>query len=74
MGIIKLLLDRGANIEAKDSSGFTPLWFAKVQGDAKMIGLLIQYGTGPEDTSKEPQRQYTTTAIINEKEYPCWMP
>ncbi|KAI1367088.1 hypothetical protein F5Y08DRAFT_299380 [Xylaria arbuscula] len=43
-GIVKLLLDRGADIDCKDWRGQTALSFAAEKGHAKVVQLLIEKG------------------------------
>jgi ankyrin repeat protein len=42
--IVKLLLAAGADKDAKDQQGFTPLFFATMGGNTKCIGVLINAG------------------------------
>ena len=46
LSTIRLLLDRGADIEAKDPSEQTPLHIAASRGDQAAIGLLLDRGAG----------------------------
>jgi ankyrin repeat protein len=41
---VELLITRGANIEAKDIDGHTPLWWAKKEGYTEIIELLRKHG------------------------------
>ncbi|KAK7495784.1 hypothetical protein BaRGS_00013004, partial [Batillaria attramentaria] len=40
--MVRILLDRGADVNAKDVFGSTPLHIASESGDAKVAGLLIE--------------------------------
>jgi ankyrin repeat protein len=42
--VIKLLLEKGADLESKDFSGQTPLSWAAVQGHETVIKLLLEAG------------------------------
>ena len=44
MTIARTLLELGAEIDAKDMRGFTPLMFAAFNGDVKLAKLLVQMG------------------------------
>jgi ankyrin repeat protein len=37
---VQLLLDKGANVEAKDKDGLTPLWCAAAQSHETVVRLL----------------------------------
>jgi ankyrin repeat protein len=42
--VVKLLLDKGANINAKDAGGHTTLWWAIHNGDTEVARLLQARG------------------------------
>ena len=42
--IVKLLLDRGADVNAKDSYGWTPLLYAAAHGKNEIVKLLLDRG------------------------------
>jgi ankyrin repeat protein len=42
--IIKILLDAGAEVNAKDKGGYTALVWATENGHADIAGLLKQFG------------------------------
>jgi ankyrin repeat protein len=42
--VVRLLLDEGVNVNAKTSSGRTPLDDAKEKGKKEVVKLLIQAG------------------------------
>ena len=44
MACLKLLRDAGANLEATDDVGYTPLHHSAVRADVDMVSLLIQAG------------------------------
>uniref|UniRef100_H2ZYW4 Uncharacterized protein n=1 Tax=Latimeria chalumnae TaxID=7897 RepID=H2ZYW4_LATCH len=45
---IKLLLDRGANVNCQDDSGRTALSFACEKGSLEVVKLLVQYNADPD--------------------------
>lgn len=42
--LVKLFLDKGANIEAKDIYGCTPLWISASNGHQGIVSLLLEKG------------------------------
>ncbi len=42
--MVKLLIERGANVESKDAAGETPLHFAVANGRAKCVAELLRSG------------------------------
>jgi hypothetical protein len=71
--VIKLLLDRGANVNAVDKGGFTPLHFAAERGVVEIVTMLLEKGAKPdvktdlgqkpiECTKKESIRKLITAA------------
>ena len=65
--VVKLLIDRGANVNAKSRPGETPLSIAKLRGNTPIVDLLIRAGATSSDTAK-PQlrtvRANTTQAAV----------
>jgi len=53
--VVKLLLDRGANVNAQDSNGFTALHFAVYDSNIPVIKILIEYGA---DVNIIPDKPY----------------
>ena len=51
--IVKLLLNKGANVNAKEQSGMTALMNAAAFGDAEMVKLLIDKGADIHTTNNE---------------------
>ena len=45
--VATVLLKNGANVNAKDSDGYTPLSVAKKKGHARMVELLKANGAKP---------------------------
>ena len=50
---VERLLNRGANIEAKDNVGQTPLMIAAVWGDAETVTLLLDHEADIEAKNNE---------------------
>ena len=42
--MLEILLERGADIEAKDNTGKTPLWWAFHAGKDVAVKLLLEHG------------------------------
>ena len=57
--VVKLLLDRGANIEARDKYGNTALLLSAGHGQAEVVSLLLDRGANIETRDK-----YGKTALI----------
>lgn len=47
LGIVEVLLNAGAEVNAKQEGGFTPLHSAAQNADLEMVKLLIEYGADP---------------------------
>eukprot|EP00919_Chromeraceae_sp_WS-2016_P003590 GHVR01008694.1.p1 GENE.GHVR01008694.1~~GHVR01008694.1.p1 ORF type:complete len:123 (+),score=13.34 GHVR01008694.1:185-553(+) len=47
--LVKLLIDIGANVNAKDNKGITPLIVASIEGHLDVIKLLIDKGADVND-------------------------
>jgi len=43
----RLLLERGADPESRSELGFTPLTTAMIDGDRRLIALLLDHGADP---------------------------
>ena len=43
-GVVNMLLERGADIDARNNGGFTPLMFAARQGHDQVIEILLNRG------------------------------
>ena len=50
--IATALIDRGANVNAANAHGVTPLMIAAARGNMPMLGLLLEAGADPEIKSK----------------------
>ncbi|KAL2820650.1 hypothetical protein BJX63DRAFT_418288 [Aspergillus granulosus] len=53
--IVKLLLDRGANLDSTDSSGRTPLSYAAQNGHEAIVRLLVDRGANLDSTDNSGQ-------------------
>ena len=49
LGIVELLLDRGANPDEKNYNGNTPLWQASYNGNFEIVELLLSKGANPDE-------------------------
>jgi ankyrin repeat protein len=47
-GVVKLFLDKGADVESKGQDGRTPLSWAAENGDGAVVQLLLKKGAGVE--------------------------
>ncbi|XP_034936938.1 uncharacterized protein [Chelonus insularis] len=63
--VVKLLLERGTNISARDGSGRTPLHLAASAGRMKIIEELLKHGANPNewDSNKEYTALHCAAAI-----------
>lgn len=52
LGLIRLLLDKGADPNAKNSSGRTPLFYCTLNFSAELLRLLAEYGADVKITDK----------------------
>jgi len=41
---VELLIQKGADVNAVDKTGYTPLWYAEYGGSKKVAELLIKCG------------------------------
>jgi ankyrin repeat protein len=53
LAVARLLLDRGADINARQAGGFTPLHGAAANGDRTMSELLVDRGADPSARNDE---------------------
>jgi ankyrin repeat protein len=62
LAICRLLIDKGAQLEAKDSIGCTPLHWAAVQGHVEIVRLLCDRGADVEACTNDGSRPLQTAA------------
>jgi len=60
--VVKILLERGANVNAATKSGFTPLLFAVVKNDVASVQLLLKAGADPNYTLPDKTRVLSVAA------------
>ena len=53
--VAELLIERGANVEAKAADGHTPLHMAAREGDAQMVQCLLEARANPNSTNNASQ-------------------
>eukprot|EP00964_Phaeocystis_antarctica_P137039 scaffold101519_cov60-Phaeocystis_antarctica.AAC.8 len=53
--VVALLIERGANVEAKAADGHTPLHMAAREGDAQMVQCLLEARANPNSTNNASQ-------------------
>ena len=63
LAICRLLLDKGAQLEAKDGNGGTPLHWAARQGHIEIVRLLCDRGADVEACSNDGRRPLHTAAM-----------
>jgi ankyrin repeat protein len=61
--IAKLLIDNGANVNARDNRGRQPLLSASLAGSKEIVELLVSHGAEINPTEKEPPSTPLLTAI-----------
>jgi ankyrin repeat protein len=44
MGVVEILLFKGADVNAKDNRGRKPLWWAEDRGYVEIVELLRKHG------------------------------
>jgi len=51
--MVRLLLGRGANVDAESSDGRTALHLASYEGRTEIVRLLLDHGANPDAKDKE---------------------
>jgi ankyrin repeat protein len=51
--IAEMLLERGAEVDARQQAGYTPLHAAALHGDEPLVGLLLDRGADPRLTAED---------------------
>lgn len=67
MEILKLLLDSGADVKAKNRRKETALYLAVQQGRPDMVRLLLTYKANPDEVVHEPAKGQTVAGIVKAK-------
>jgi ankyrin repeat protein len=62
--VVKILLEKGANIGAQNQNGYTPLHFAAEYGHVEVVKILLEKGANIE---AQNQNAYTTLHFAAEK-------
>ncbi|KAB8214873.1 ankyrin repeat-containing domain protein [Aspergillus novoparasiticus] len=65
---VQLLLDHGAEVDAADNHGFTPLFYAAGNGSPAIVELLIQYNAQVNATQKEGLHTLAIEALLKHGE------
>lgn len=65
---VKLIIDKGGNINTKDSHGNTPLQLATQKQDVEMVSLLLYYGANPIMKNKDGKDSYLAALGGDSKE------
>ncbi len=65
---IELLLARGADVNAPDEDGTTPLMHAAGLGFAPLVQLLLDRGADLERTNKDKQSAWLIAAMSGQRE------
>ena len=61
-GVAKALIDNGADVHARSTSGFSPLIFAVRKGDSESVRLLLAAGASPNE--KAPDNNETSVLFV----------
>jgi ankyrin repeat protein len=67
MEILKLLLDNGADVKAKNRRNETALYLAVQQGQPDVVRLLLTYKANPDEVVHEPVKGETVASIVKAK-------
>ena len=63
--VVKLLLEKGADVESKDKYGRTPLWRAAAHGHEAVVKLLLEKGADVESKDGSDGRTPLSWATAN---------
>ena len=55
--VVKLLLEKGADVECKSNDGRTPLWWAAEKGHEAVVKLLLEKGADVESKDRYMARR-----------------
>ncbi|QRM15421.1 ankyrin repeat protein [Mudlarkpox virus] len=62
LSMAKLLLERGANIEAKDDNGYTVLFNAAKKGKTHLVKFLLEHGADIKSSTNNTLMMYAVTS------------
>lgn len=65
--IVRLLLEKGADIEARDKEGNQPLYYAVIMDNKDMVRLLLEKGADIEARNKEGNQALYYALVLNYK-------
>jgi hypothetical protein len=68
LDIMLKLIELGADVNAHDITGFTPLHYALFNADVPMIQALLKHGANPNSVSRNNQRPLSYLKLANSKE------
>jgi ankyrin repeat protein len=63
--VAQLLLAHGANVNAKDGSGWTPLHWAASEGGVAIAQFLLSYGAGVNEISNAPMGKLSKATALD---------
>ena len=66
---LELLRDAGADLEAADGNGMTPLHYAARRGDTKIVSLLVE--TGVDVDAKTPDEETALHLAVRQRATDC---
>jgi ankyrin repeat protein len=61
--LVKLLLEKGANINVRDENGLTPLMNAAIAGQAEVVRILLERNADPNVAIADKDGNLTITAL-----------
>ena len=67
VGVVRMLLDRGVDADARTDEGVTPLMYASQNGDTAVMACLIRHGA---DVNARPDNEVTPLISATRKEMP----
>ncbi len=69
---MRLLLERGANPNARQESGFTALHGAAAHGDVEMTKLLLKFGADPKALTDDGKDAAAVAEKYNQPAFAEW--